>query len=120
MNARKLIAAVAVFAATGSAFAQGSSEFVEFNDFASTRTRAEVKAELVQANPAHETEFVEVTRVASIAPRAAVRVSTYDQSLLNRDPEFVEYVNIASSRSRAEVRGEMQQAAKPVRTAIGG
>lgn len=49
MNAKKLIAAVAVFAATGSAFA---SEWVDFNDFQSTKTRAEVVAELqaAQAN----------------------------------------------------------------------
>lgn len=46
MNAKKLIAAVAVFAATSSAFA---SEWVDFNDFQSTKTRAEVAAQLKDA-----------------------------------------------------------------------
>ncbi len=46
MNAKKLIAAVAVFAATSSAFA---NEWVDFNDFQSTKTRAEVSAELKEA-----------------------------------------------------------------------
>lgn len=46
MNAKKIIAAVAVLAAANSAFA---AEWVEFNNVQSTRTRAEVVAELKQA-----------------------------------------------------------------------
>lgn len=49
MNARKMIAAVATmtaFAAANTAFA---AEWVEFNDFRSTKTRAEVMAELKQS-----------------------------------------------------------------------
>lgn len=46
MNAKQLIAAVAVLAAANTAFA---AEWVEFTDFKSTKTRAEVMAELKQA-----------------------------------------------------------------------
>jgi len=46
MNAKKLIAAVAVFAAANSALA---AEWVEFPSVPSTKTRAEVMAELKQA-----------------------------------------------------------------------
>ncbi|GIZ50070.1 DUF4148 domain-containing protein [Noviherbaspirillum aridicola] len=46
MNTRKMIAAFAVFAAANTAFA---AEWVEFTDFKSTKTRAEVMAELRQA-----------------------------------------------------------------------
>jgi len=127
MNVKNLIATVAVFAATGSAFAQGTSEFVEFTNFVSTKTRAEVQAELAQANAqgqiARNTEFVEFTNVASTTPRASVQKNaraTYDDSLLSKRPEFVEHVNIASGKSRADVRNEVLQAAKPVRTSIGG
>lgn len=121
MNAKNIIAAAAIFAATGSAFAQGNSEFVEFNDFVSSRTRAEVKAELVQA--AATPEFVEFSNVASVTPRAQVIAETraaYDQGLLGHSPEFVEHVNVAYARSREEVRNEVMQAAKASRIATGG
>jgi hypothetical protein len=120
MNAKNIIAA-AVFAITGSAFAQGNSEFVEFTNVASTKSRAEVKAELAHA--AATPEFVEYANVASTKPRARVVAETrtaYDQGMLGRAPEFVEHVNVASSRSRAEVREEVLQAATPSRSAIGG
>jgi hypothetical protein len=91
MNAKKLIAAVAVFAATGSVFAQGSSEFVEFVNVPSTKTRAEVKAELAQAQA---------------------------QGQVARS-EYVEFTNVASSRSRDAVRNEALQAKKSGQVQIG-
>jgi len=120
MNVKNLIAAVSILAATGSAFAQGNSEFVEFLNVPSTKTRAEVQAELAQAT--RTPEFVEHTNVASVAPRTATVASrmTYDQSLLNHGPEFVEHLNVASTKSRAEVRDEVVQATKASRTSIGG
>jgi len=121
MNAKNIIAAAAIFAATGSAFAQGNSEFVEFTNVVSSKSRAEVKAEITQASTTPE--FVEYTRVASTTPRPGIVADTraaYGQGLLGQAPEFVEHVNVASSRSRAEVRGEALQAAKPGRNAIGG
>jgi activator of 2-hydroxyglutaryl-CoA dehydratase len=125
MNAKNIIAAAAIFAATGSAFAQGNSEFVEFSDFVSTRTRAEVQAEAAQA--AATPEFVEFTKFASTTPRAraiaetrAASRATSQQGQIAGASEFVEHVNIASTRTRAEVRDEVLQAAKPSRTSIGG
>jgi hypothetical protein len=49
MNAKKLIAAVAVFAVAGSAFAVGSDDTAHYNLGKSSKTRAEVMAELRQA-----------------------------------------------------------------------
>ncbi|HYD63248.1 MAG TPA: DUF4148 domain-containing protein [Noviherbaspirillum sp.] len=121
MNAKNLIAAAAIFAATGSAFAQGNSEFVEFTDFVSTKTRAEVKAEIQQA--ATTPEFVEFTNVASTTPRSRVVAelrAAQDHTTVGSAPEFVEHVNVASTRTRAEVRDEMLHAAKPARVNIDG
>ncbi|KRB66365.1 DUF4148 domain-containing protein [Noviherbaspirillum sp. Root189] len=145
MNTKTIFAAVALFAAAGSTFAQGNPEFDEFSNFVSTRTRTEVKAELAQANAqgqiTHAPEFVEYTRVAlassaapaastastalptPAAPRAQARVAqktSYDEVILSRRPEFVEHVNPASGKTRAEVREEMQQAAGNLGTTIGG
>jgi len=91
MNAKKLIAAVAVFAATGSAFA---SEWVDFSDFRSTKTRAEVVAELKQAQ---------------------------GQGQLAGNSEFVEFKNtaVASGKSRDEVRREAVAAARANTAAAG-
>jgi Domain of unknown function (DUF4148) len=49
MNAKKLIASVALFAATGATFAAEISQYVDFSDFQSTKTRAEVRAERDEA-----------------------------------------------------------------------
>lgn len=114
MNAKIIVAATAFFA-TASVFAQGNSEFVEFTGFTSTKTRAEVKAEIAQASATPE--FVEFTPVASTGPRAGFAAATASSTA---SPEFVEHVNIASTRTRAEVREEMAHAAKPARTLIGG
>lgn len=92
MKVMKMIAAATVFVATGSAFAQQTSEYVQFNDFVSTKTRAEVRAELEQA---------------------------YAEGQFARNSEFVEFVNVPSTRSRAEVRNEALQAAKATRASVG-
>ena len=49
MNVKKLIAAVAMFAAAGSAFAQQSEFVAPDAGFKSTLTRAEVRQDLTQA-----------------------------------------------------------------------
>jgi len=46
MKAKQLIAAIAVFAAAGSALADQTYPYVDFSGFKSTKTRAEVMAEL--------------------------------------------------------------------------
>ncbi len=48
MNAKKLIAAVAMFAAAGSVFAADLMPFPEMDNFKSTRTRADVHAEVMR------------------------------------------------------------------------
>lgn len=127
MNAKKMIAAVAVFAATGSAFA---SEWVDFSNFKSTKTRAEVVAELNQAKAsgqvAGNSEFVEFksTPVASGKTRAEVRAELEKayadgQVANNGTSEFVEFTNVASSKTRDEVRQEALAASKGKTAAAG-
>jgi hypothetical protein len=78
---KRLISAVAVFAATSSAFA---NEWVDFNDFHSTKTRAEVVAELKDA-PAQGTYVVGGQEFT--APDA----------------------NFASTKTRAQIIAELEQ-----------
>ncbi|HJV52102.1 MAG TPA: DUF4148 domain-containing protein [Noviherbaspirillum sp.] len=63
MNAKNLIAAVAVLTATGSAFAGSTYPYVDFTGFQSTKTRADVTAELTQVavQPVAQTEWVDFT-----------------------------------------------------------
>lgn len=87
MNAKQLIAAVAVFCAAGAAAAE-NTEYVEFNNVKTAKTRAEVRAELEQAY-----------RTGQLA-----------------QPEFVEFTRVATSgKSRDEVRKEAIQAAQSER-----
>lgn len=85
MNAKHIIAALTVFAATGTAFAADNGIFVEHTNVPSSKTRAEVRVELEQAGRAE--------RIAG-------------------NSEFVEHTQVASTRSREEVRGEAIQAAR--------
>ena len=83
MNAKQLIAAAAILAAAGSAFAQ-QTEFVAADaGFVSGKTRAEVRAELNQAYA--------------------------DGTLATRDGQDVPLV-ADTQRSRDEVRAEARQA----------
>lgn len=75
MNAKKLIAAVAVFAAANSALA---AEWVEFTNVTSTKTRAEVMAEMKQARDdgsyaAARQEYVEPAAAVATAPAGKTR-----------------------------------------------
>lgn len=88
MKAKKLLSIAAMLGVTGIAFAQASTDYAEFNDFVSTKTRAQVRAELAKAYYAGE---------------------------MQRRTEWVEHTNIASTRTRDEVRNEVLQAAKPRR-----
>ncbi|RZI43958.1 DUF4148 domain-containing protein [Herbaspirillum sp. HC18] len=84
MNAKQLIALVSMLAA-GSVFAADNGIYVDHSNFVSTKTRAEVRAEMAQA--------------------AAT-------GALGHESEFVEHTRIASTKSRDEVRGEAVQAAR--------
>jgi hypothetical protein len=85
MNVKQIVAAIAVFAATGTAFAADNGIFVEHTNVPSNKTRAEVRVELEQARSAE---------------RAA------------GNSEFIEHTQVASTRSREDVRGEAMQAAR--------
>jgi len=118
MNTKNLIAAFAVLTAAGSAFAESTFPYVDFSGFVSTKTRAEVVAEMNQpaAQQVAKTEWVEFTKVASGKTRAEVRAELAQANAagqLNRNQEFVEFTNVASTKTRDEVRNEMIQAAKP-------
>lgn len=82
MNAKQLLA-IALFAATGSVFAQSAEFTAPDAGFASTKTRAEVRAELSQAYT--------------------------DGVLAQRDG--ADTVIAAGTRSRADVRAEAVQSA---------
>lgn len=85
MNAKQLIAAVAMFAAAGATFAGETAEYVDYTKVKSTKTRAEVRAELEQA---------------------------YAEGKVGQYAEFVEHTQVASTKSRDDVRKEAVQAAK--------
>ena len=84
MNIKKLIAAVAVFAAAGSVFANDLMPFSELDNFKSSKSRTEVKAEVLHSDRAESVSahgdlipndqipfFVENTRVRQDANGSA-------------------------------------------------
>ncbi|MGE5650199.1 DUF4148 domain-containing protein [Noviherbaspirillum sp. UKPF54] len=116
MNAKQLIIAAAVFAAAGSAMADQTFPYVEFSNAPSTKTRAEVAAE-VRTPAVAQSEYVEFNKVPRGKTRAEVRAElqqAYASGELAaiRNTEFVEFSHVASTRTREEVRKEAIQAAK--------
>jgi hypothetical protein len=78
MNAKQLIAAVAVLAATGSAFAQSKESVAPDANFMSSKSRAEVIAELNQAQAQgvlaiREDTYPVIKKQAAMRSRADVR-----------------------------------------------
>jgi hypothetical protein len=122
MNAKKLIVAVAVFAAAGAALADDTTyPYVDHSKYVLTKTRAEVVAELNQAvtngEVARNIDFVDVSPVASGKTRAEVRADlekdyAAGNYAYSTNREFVEHTHFASNRTRDEVRQEAIQAAK--------
>ena len=86
MNIKKLIAAVAVFAAAGSAFAQQAEFVAPDAGFKSTLTRAEVRRDLAQA--------------------------ASQGQIAQRQHDGQDTVYAANGRSRQEVRAEAIQSAQ--------
>lgn len=87
MKAKNLIGAVVVCLTAGSTFADATFPYVDHSKFTSTKTRAEVYAELERA-------YAQGDHIAI------------------RAPEFVEFNQVASTRSREEVHTEAIQAAR--------
>lgn len=88
MNAKQLIAAVSILAAAGTAFAGAPEQYVDNSQVQTTKTRAEVRAELEQA--ARQGQLFAASEASQV----------------------VEPVAVASAKTRAEVRAEAVQAAK--------
>lgn len=116
MNAKHLIAAVAVLAANGAAIAQ---EFVEPGvNFVSTRTRAEVMAELkqAQANGIYrvlDTEYPIIKQSGTPRTRAEVLAeleqAQADGTRYVSDVDYPLLPAASVSRTTAEVRAALDQ-----------
>jgi hypothetical protein len=96
MNAKKMIAAIALSTLAGSVFAAGQNEFVDYTNVKTEKTRTEVRAELAEANAqgqvTHAPEFVETERVASTRSRDEVRKeATRSAKAVERNTSFVNY-----------------------------
>lgn len=85
MKVKTLIAAVTLLASAGAVFAENGNPFVDHTGFVSSRTRAEVIAEMQQA-----------------AAKGSV----------TRNSENIGHSNVVSTRTRDEVLNEAIQAAK--------
>ena len=124
MNARKMMIAAAVFAAAGSAFAATdvTGTFGDFTNIPSTKTRAEVVADMNQGHAqnqvaATETEYAEPARgFTSSKTRAEVVAELRDAAARGQlaSTEWVEPTTMVAGthRSREEVRAEAVQSAK--------
>jgi len=116
MNAKHLVAAIAVLAANGAAIAQ---EFVEPGvNFVSTRTRAEVIAELKQAQAdgsfnVLDTEYPIVRQTGTPKTRAEVvaelKQAQADGTYYVHDVTYPVIPAATASRTRDEVRAELEQ-----------
>lgn len=107
MNTKLSTIAIALIATSAAAFAA--------DEPASTKTRDEVRAELVQSRAEgslpQNTEFVEFKNVPSTRTRAQVRAELeQDKAQGVARTEYVEPPRIASGKSRTEVRAELEQA----------
>jgi hypothetical protein len=89
MNVKNLIAAVAMFAAAGSAFAQQTEFVAPDAGFQSSLTRAEVRQSLAQAS--------------------------VQGAIVQRQHDGQDTVHAAGSRSRQDVRAEFIQSTRPHR-----
>jgi hypothetical protein len=116
MNAKHLVAAFAVFAATGSVLAQ---EFVAPDaNFVSTRTRAEVVAEIAQARAndtfnVKDNEYPVVARSGAAKNRNEVQAelaqARADGTLAISETAYPALPKTAGTKTRAEVRDELRQ-----------
>lgn len=123
MNVKNLIAAVTLLTSAGAVLAGDVSEFVDHTGFVSTKTRAQVIAEMqpaaAQGSLSRVPEYVDHGNVVSSRSRAEVIAEMQlaaAQGSLGRVPEYVDHSNVVSTRTREEVRNEAIQAAKSRRT----
>ncbi|MEC5215852.1 hypothetical protein RCH09_000786 [Actimicrobium sp. GrIS 1.19] len=82
MNIKQLFAAIALISATGAVFAADLMPFTEADNFKSSKTRAEVKAEVLRAN--QQSMLAHGDLSASDLPAVATK-STRDRSEVRKE-----------------------------------
>lgn len=116
MNATKLVAAIATLVAAGSVFAQ---EYTQPDaGFVSTKSRAEVNAELAQARAGGTPQFAEhaypviaIELTKSRGDVAAELAQARNEGSLHwTDHEYPEIQATGTPRTREEVRAELASA----------
>jgi len=123
MNAKQLISAVALLAATGTVLAQQTEWIAADANFVSTKTRAEVRAELNQAYADGSTgtmardgsDTLQLARNAAAGKTRAEVIAELNQAYVNGSTgtmarDGAEPVQFAGTRSRDEVKREAQLA----------
>ncbi|GAA4023315.1 DUF4148 domain-containing protein [Actimicrobium antarcticum] len=98
MNVKKLIAAVAVFAAAGSVFAGDLMPFTELDNFKSTKTRADVVAEVNRDRAEIALARGDIGLVPAVAP-------TSTRTRLAVRKEAIESAHNQKSLSRSDIGG---------------
>ena len=119
MNARKLIAAVAILSAAGSVLADNALPYVDHIGFDSSRSRADVVAEIVPNSAGQSTannEYRSFSTAGSSLARADVfaqleRDFARERNVVTSNPEFIDYTQFASVKTRDQVRDETIQSA---------
>ncbi|HTN65144.1 MAG TPA: DUF4148 domain-containing protein [Burkholderiaceae bacterium] len=123
MNAKQLISTVALLAATGAVFAQQTEWVAADANFVSTKTRAEVRAELNQAyadgtigTMARDgVDAVQLARNAAAGKSRAAVIAELNQAYADGTTgtmvrDGAEPIRFAGTRSRDEVKREAQLA----------
>lgn len=114
MNAKNIIAAVAAFAAAGSVFASEITPWPELENFKSTKTRAEVMAELKQAQ-AQGTYVAGGTELPELVPVLA-KTNGVDSSA----PAVASTPAASQGKTRAQVYQELVDAQRDGTYVVGG
>jgi hypothetical protein len=120
MNAKHLIAAVAVLSASASALAENGLPYIDYTGFDSARSRAEVLAEAGPGTAGHSTannEYREFTTAGSALTRADVldqlaRDTARGGNALTRNPEFIESTHFTSDEKPDRAGDETIRSAK--------
>jgi hypothetical protein len=106
MDEKPLIAAIGAFPAAASSCAADSVEFLDHGKLESTKTRAEVRAELEQAHAQGElngnAEFIDYTKPVSGKTRKQVRAElekAYAQGRIEKNADFIDYTGVVSGRT---------------------
>lgn len=114
MKTTRLLVVAAVISAAGSVFAGPTTEYVDYGSFVSTKTRAQVRAELEHARAqgsTTQTEYVTFD-APDIGARGVAGASHTARSAPGSAviPEYVDFSHFVSTKTRSQVRAELEQA----------